>query len=406
MGDVVLARQQDEEVLEQGGALDQPPRLVRHERPPVGLLGRLARRDDDLEVGRAAAVGADVEDVAVIHRLVAEAGTARRDQPRRGGGIAEVDDMRLRRIVAVDRDHRRAAEARGADGDEKGRIGFLEDLDVFALRRRQPMQHHPPRAMILVLLDIEEARRVGGPHRFAGGVLDAIGKVRFAGEVAHADRVHLRALVVGAPGELGGGRATSGRATGGRTPCPRRARRRRRGSSPCRRRAACGSRCGAGRHGGSANNRRKARRSAEPRCRPPSAAPASRARAGAAGRGSAPARRRRRRSPLRAGRGCRRAAPRGRAAPRASCRRGSRRSRRPRRRRGRGVARPSGGDRRRRRAALRSVVHGGGAPIAGGTAYCHGRAAKGRLQSPGQATVLLGGAQIAALDAAALTNYL
>ena len=200
------------------------------------------------------------------------------------------------------------------------------------------MQHHPPRAMIFVLLDIEEARRVGGPHRFAGRVLDAIAEVRLAREVAHADRVHLRALVVGAPGEPG----VVGRPAGERQVEEPLALGARVAVDEDRLLAAAArlaaDRCGAGRRGGSANNRRRGRRSAGPRCRPPSAARASRARAGAAGRGSAPARRRHRRSPLRAGRGCRRAASRDRAAPRASCRRGSRHSRRSRRRRGRGVA--------------------------------------------------------------------
>ncbi len=56
---------------------------------------------DDSEVARAAGVGLDVEDVAVIHRLVAQARPARRDQQRRRGRVVEIDDARLRGVVAV-----------------------------------------------------------------------------------------------------------------------------------------------------------------------------------------------------------------------------------------------------------------------------------------------------------------
>ena len=172
------------------------------ERAPVRFAWRLARRGDDFEVARAVGVGLDVEDVAVIHRLVAQAQPARRDQQRRRGRIVEIDDARLRRVVAVHGNDRSAGEPRRRDRDEPGGIGLLENDGVLALRGAEAMQHHPPGAMVFVLRDVEKGARIARPHGVAGGVLDAVGQVGARGDVAHADRIHLGALVVGAPGEF------------------------------------------------------------------------------------------------------------------------------------------------------------------------------------------------------------
>ena len=57
--------------------------------------------------------------------------------------------------------------------------------------------------MALVLLDIEEPRRVARPDDVGRGVDDAVGEVLPRGEIAHAKGQELRAELVGAPGELG-----------------------------------------------------------------------------------------------------------------------------------------------------------------------------------------------------------
>ena len=56
--------------------------------------------------------------------------------------------------------------------------------------------------MVLVLQNVEKLGGISRPHDLAARVLDEVGKVGFARDVAHADRVHLGALVVGAPGEF------------------------------------------------------------------------------------------------------------------------------------------------------------------------------------------------------------
>src|SRR5271165_1170826 len=99
-------------------------------------------------------------------------------------------------------DQRRAAEPRPLDADEPGGVRLGEDLDVLALRRPEPMQHHPERSMALVLLDIEKTLRVAGPDDVAGRIDETVGEVRAALDVAHPYGQDLRAEIVGAPGEL------------------------------------------------------------------------------------------------------------------------------------------------------------------------------------------------------------
>ena len=70
--------------------------------------------------------------------------------------MIEIDDPRFRSVVAVHRDNGRAAETRRLNADEPGRVGFHEDLDIVGLRGSQAMQHHPARAMVLVLLDVKK----------------------------------------------------------------------------------------------------------------------------------------------------------------------------------------------------------------------------------------------------------
>ena len=70
--------------------------------------------------------------------------------------MIEVDNQGFRSVVAVHRDNGRATETRRLNADEPGRVGFHEDLEIVSLRGSQAMQHHPARAVALVLLDIKK----------------------------------------------------------------------------------------------------------------------------------------------------------------------------------------------------------------------------------------------------------
>ena len=169
---------------------------------PVRLLRRVARRDNNLEVGRAG-VGANKEAIAVIHDLVVESRPARRDEPGRKGRMVEIDDQRLRGVVAMHRNDGGAAEARGFYADEPGRIVLHEHFDVVGLRGREPMQHDAAGAVTLILLDIEKRQRIA-PSKQCLRSLRRRGRQgpSRARKVANRNGQHLGAEVVGAPGEF------------------------------------------------------------------------------------------------------------------------------------------------------------------------------------------------------------
>ena len=62
----------------------------------------------------------------------------------------------MRSVVAVHRDDNGATETRRLNADEPGGVGFREDLEIVSLSGPQAMQHHPARAVALVLLDIKK----------------------------------------------------------------------------------------------------------------------------------------------------------------------------------------------------------------------------------------------------------
>src|SRR5206468_12542646 len=55
--------------------------------------------------------------------------------------------------------------------------------------------------VVLVALDVEEERRVRGPHDAAAGLLQDVGQVFAALPVAHADGEVFRTTLVSAPGD-------------------------------------------------------------------------------------------------------------------------------------------------------------------------------------------------------------
>ena len=196
-----LAREQNKLVSEQSCVGDEASIALADEIAPIRLLRRIARRDNNLEIGRPR-VGPDKQAIAVVHNFVAEPRPARRDEPGRDGRMVEIDDQGLRGVVAMHRYDGRAAEARRLYADEPGRVGFHEHLDVVGLRGPQAMQHNAARAVTLVLLDIEKRLRIARPHDVSGRPGDAVDKVRLALEVADGNGEDLGAEVVGAPGEF------------------------------------------------------------------------------------------------------------------------------------------------------------------------------------------------------------
>ena len=82
-GDVILAREQHEIVLEQRRGFDKPPVFAGANGRQFASSGASAGATTILKVARAAAVGPQIKNVAVIHRLIAKSWPARRDQARR-----------------------------------------------------------------------------------------------------------------------------------------------------------------------------------------------------------------------------------------------------------------------------------------------------------------------------------
>ena len=196
-----LAHEQHELVSEQRCVGDETPVALGDEIAPVCLLRRIARRDNDLEVGRVR-VGADKETIAVIHHIVVQPRAARRDEPGRSGRMIEIHDQGFRSVVAMHGDYRRATETRRLNADEPGRVGFHEDLDIVSLRGPQTMQHHSARAVALILLDIKKGLGIPRPDDVPCRPDDIVGKVRLALKITDRNCQHLGAEVVRAPGEF------------------------------------------------------------------------------------------------------------------------------------------------------------------------------------------------------------
>jgi hypothetical protein len=116
--------------------------------------------------------------------------------------MIEIHNQGFRSVVAMHRDNGRAAETSRLNADEPGRVGFHEDLDVVSLRDPHAMQHHPARAVALVLLDVNKGLGIPRPDDVPGRSDDTVGKIRFVLKVADRDCQHLGAEVVRVPSEL------------------------------------------------------------------------------------------------------------------------------------------------------------------------------------------------------------
>ena len=172
-----LALQPHEEVLVDREVEDQPAGNVRDEVAPVAPAGRGDRRGDDLEVLRPVGIGEDEEAVVAVVEVVLLGRLAPRDQARLAVRPVGVEHAEFRGLVVVGRDRDEAPRLGLADADEEAGMAVLVDDDVGRLLGADDMAIDPRRPVVLVHPDIEEGLAVAGPHRVAGGALDAVGKV-------------------------------------------------------------------------------------------------------------------------------------------------------------------------------------------------------------------------------------
>ena len=179
------------------GGGDPPTRLVGDELGP--LAGRVDRRSHHPEV-LGIEVGDHDEPVApvvdgvldVVDPLPHDHGRRRRlggrDQP---GLAAEL-------ALALDDDP--LAAAAQPDADEEPLVEVLVHEHVVVLGGAEDVAPHLERAHLLVGLDVHQRRAVGGPGDAAPrGVVQLVGQVGAAVQIADAHRVALAAVAVRAP---------------------------------------------------------------------------------------------------------------------------------------------------------------------------------------------------------------
>ena len=198
----VLALQPHQEAAEAHDREDQAAGFVRHDLAPVGARRVGGRRGHDLEVLGAVGVGEDEELVAAFLDLVLQAGLARGDDLRLGRRVVRRQDAVFGRLVIVDDDEDPVVVARPADIHEHAGIGLLVDQPVRGRVRAETVVQELGRAVGGVEPGVEEAFAGRVPHAVAAGVGHRVGKVGPRAEVAHAQRVEFRALVVDAPQQL------------------------------------------------------------------------------------------------------------------------------------------------------------------------------------------------------------
>ena len=125
--------------------------------------------------------------------------------------VGEVEDVGLGRFVILDLDDADASRLRLPHAQEPARIELLEQEFVGGRGRAEPMAEDLAGAVVLVHAHVMIAARIRAPDDLAVGVDRRVGQVARVLDVAHADRVVLRALHVDAPRQ----QALAGRMCGG-----------------------------------------------------------------------------------------------------------------------------------------------------------------------------------------------
>ena len=105
------------------------------------------------------------------------------------------------RLVIVDVDDDELLRLRRRHADEEPGILFGVDERIFRNRRSDRVAVDEQRPLVLVDLDVEQRLAVARPFDAAARVGNFIGEILARREIANADRVELRAFVVGRVGE-------------------------------------------------------------------------------------------------------------------------------------------------------------------------------------------------------------
>ena len=132
----------------------------------------------------------------VLHR-----GFARRDKPRLRIRVRQIEQPALGCFVIVHRNRGEAPGLQFAERDEEPAVLFLVDEGVVRCGCTETVPIDARGPVIGIEPHVIEDGRVRAPHDRALGVGNFVGQVVAGGEIAHAQRIDLRALVVGRPCE-------------------------------------------------------------------------------------------------------------------------------------------------------------------------------------------------------------
>ncbi len=195
----VLAFLADEVVAGCGDAEDQGAGPVGDFGFPVSGVGPVDGGGDNLEVERLAAIGGDPEAVIEFDQFVFDAGLSCGDDLRgRGFGFGgEEADFAGGVVVGVDEDE--AARQGLVDADEEAGVFLAVDQVVAGLA--QLAAADGDRAGVFIAFDPVDRAAVGAPDEIAVGAFDFLVEVFVGFEVADADGVEFRALVVEGVGQ-------------------------------------------------------------------------------------------------------------------------------------------------------------------------------------------------------------
>ena len=197
----VLAFQAHHVLAIEDGVEHQAARAVRNELLPIRHAGGGDRRLDDAEVLGAVRVGGDDQLVAVMLDRILVADLARLDDARLGERRVGVDEARLARLMVVRIDDHELGRLRGRDRHVEADVLLGIDENIVLDRRADDVPVDEQRAVVVVEAHVEDRLAVVGPHDAAARVGDAVGQVLSGRQVAEADGVKLRPLVVAGVGE-------------------------------------------------------------------------------------------------------------------------------------------------------------------------------------------------------------
>ncbi len=158
-------------------------------------------RLDDAEILGALRVGRDDQPVAVVLDRILMADLARLDDARRHERRVGIDEVRFARLVVVRVDEHELRRLSGGDGDVEADVLLRIDEDVILDRRADGVAVDEQWTVMLIEADVKQGLAVVRPDDAAARIGNAVGQVLAAGEIAHANGVQFRPLVVAGVGK-------------------------------------------------------------------------------------------------------------------------------------------------------------------------------------------------------------